>query len=87
MTVCLADQRAKYQFRVHGRLDPQWVTRLGDLTLAVREGGGQTAVTDLTGWISDQAALMGVLEQLYSLGVTLLSVERLEEDLDGRRHD
>jgi hypothetical protein len=29
--------------------------------------------------ISDQPALMGVLEQLYALGVTLLSVERLRE--------
>ena len=77
MTTSLADDGARYQIRVQGRLDPQWSARLGDMTLAVRDGGGETAITDLTGWVTDQAALMGVLEQLYALGVTLLSVERL----------
>ena len=83
MTARLADEGAKYQIRVHGRLDPLWAARLGDLTLAVHDAGGQGAVTDLTGWVTDQAALMGVLQQLYALGVTLLSVERLDEDVDG----
>jgi hypothetical protein len=68
-------------------MDPQWAARLGDLTLAVRDRGGQTAVTELTGWIGDQAALMGVLQQLYAMGVMLLSVERLDEDDDGSRRD
>jgi hypothetical protein len=27
---------------------------------------------------------MGVLEQLYALGLTLLSVERLEKDVEGK---
>jgi hypothetical protein len=48
------------------------------MTLAVHEG--QPVITDLTGWIADQAALMGVLEQLYALGVTVVSVERLKQD-------
>jgi len=78
MAASLADERAQYRIRVQGRLEPLWAARLGDLTLAVRDGGGRTVVTDLTGWISDQAALMGVLEQLYALGLTLLSVERLD---------
>jgi len=79
MIASLADQRAKYRIRVHGRLEAQWAARLGDLTVAVRDGDGQAAATDITGWITDQAALMGVLEQLYSMGLTLLTVERLEE--------
>jgi hypothetical protein len=79
MAASLADERAQYQIRVQGRLEPLWAARLGDLTLAVHDGGRNAAVTDLTGWIGDQAALMGVLEQLYALGLTILSVERLEE--------
>jgi len=86
MAAFLADERAQYQIRVQGRLEPLWAARLGDLTLAVRDDGGQAAVTDLMGWISDQAALMGVLEQLYALGLTLLSVERLEEEVGGTEH-
>ncbi|HUL73587.1 MAG TPA: hypothetical protein VLT86_10830 [Vicinamibacterales bacterium] len=86
MTTSLADKGAKYRIHVQGRLEPQWAARLGDLTLAVHDRGGASAVTALTGWISDQAALMGVLEQLYALGVTLLSVERVEEDTETSRH-
>ena len=86
MAASLADERAQYQIRVQGRLEPLWAARLGDLTLDVRQGKGQTAVTDLTGWILDQAALMGVLGQLYSLGLTILSVERLEDELGGGAH-
>ena len=83
MMASLADEMAQYQIRVQGRLDPVWAARLGDMTLALHEGDGRTVVSDLTGWISDQAALMGVLEQLYSLGLTLLSVERLGHEADG----
>jgi len=79
MAASLADETAQYQIRVQGRLEPLWAARLGDLTLDVHEGGGKAAVTDLTGWIGDQAALMGVLQQLYALGLTILSVERLQE--------
>jgi len=78
MTALVADEGARYRIRVYGRLDPFWAARLGDMTLAVHDGGGRTPVTDLTGWVTDQAALMGVLEQLYTLGVTLVSVEREE---------
>jgi hypothetical protein len=87
MTACIADERARYEIRVQGRLDPLWAARLGEMTVDVREHADHATVTDLTGWISDQAALMGVLEQLYGLGVTLLSVERLGENGDGTRHD
>jgi hypothetical protein len=78
MTACLADLGATYRIRIQGRLDPLRAARLGDLTPVVHDSGGATAVTDLTGWVADQAALMGVLEQLYALGMTLLSVERLD---------
>jgi len=83
MTACLADARARYQIRVQGRLDPLWAERLGEMTLAVHDRSGASSITDITGWIADQAALMGVLQQLYALGVTLLSVERLDADVNG----
>jgi hypothetical protein len=77
MTAYVADERARYQIRVQGRLDRLWAARLGEMTMAVHDDEGD-AVTDLTGWVTDQAALIGVIEQLYTLGVTLLSVECLE---------
>ncbi|HUM10962.1 MAG TPA: hypothetical protein VLT82_08455 [Myxococcaceae bacterium] len=79
----LSDERARYAIRVQGRLEPRWAEHLGDLKPTIREGGGQThmEITDLTGWITDQAALMGVLEQLYARGLTLLKVERLSGEV------
>jgi hypothetical protein len=38
---------------------------------------GDQAVTELSGQLADQAALVGVLTSLYDLGMPLLSVERL----------
>ena len=73
----LSDERARYAIRVQGRLEPRWAEHLGGLKPTIRDGGGQTEITDLTGWVADQAALMGVLEQLYSRGLTLLKLERL----------
>ena len=83
MKARLADARARYRIRVEGRLEPLWTARLGDLTVAVTGESGMVPVTDLTGWIADQAALMGVFGQLYALGVAILTVERLEEDVEG----
>jgi len=82
----LADERARYAIRVQGRLEPRWAELLGDLALAFRDVGGERTVTDLTGWIGDQAALMGVLGELYARGLTLLRLERLTDEMgaDGR---
>jgi hypothetical protein len=38
-------------------------------------GGSEGAVTTLSGQVMDQAALMGLLNSLYDLGFSLLSVE------------
>jgi hypothetical protein len=43
----------------------------------VRQAAGWQQVTTLTGEVRDQAALMGVLMELYDMGLSLLKVERL----------
>ena len=89
MSAVLADEGGNYQIRVLGRLDPRWAHRLGGMTLVVRDDSEPVAVTDLSGWVTDQAALMGVLGQLYALGLTLVSVDRLETNKEGShgRHE
>ena len=69
-----------YRIRVEGQLGAHWTDRLCGLTLTVREAAGTTPATELTGRLVDQAALMGVLEQLYALGAKLMAVQRLETD-------
>lgn len=59
-----------YQFRVGGHLDQHWSTWFGDLTLTHEADG----TTSLTGVISDQAELHGLLTKIRDLGVTLISL-------------
>ena len=56
--------------RVHGRLEPRWVTWFAGMTLTAHDDG----TTTLRGQLPDQAALHGVLAGLRDLGVPLLSV-------------
>ena len=68
-------QPAIYRIRVCGRLDPQWSERLSGMTLTVKEEEGGLVTTELTGRLPDQAALMGVLQQLYLILAPLISME------------
>jgi len=68
-----SDRPATYQIRVQGLLDPQWADWFEGLTIA-HEGND----TLLAGKVVDQAALQGVINKLWDLGLTLLSLQRLE---------
>ena len=67
-------QPAEYQIRVPGELDPSWSDWFGGMTIAVESQGKGPPVSVLTGVVTDQAALQGLLRRLYSLGLPLLSV-------------
>ena len=61
---------AVYQLRVAGRLDQHWSAWFGGLTVTHEDDGS----TSLTGTITDQAELHGLLAKIRDLGVTLISV-------------
>jgi hypothetical protein len=61
---------ATYQLRVDGHLDQHWAPWFGDLALTQESDG----TTSLTGVVSDQAELHGLLTKIRDLGVTLISV-------------
>jgi hypothetical protein len=71
-------QPARYRIKVSGRLDESWSDWLGSMTVAVERAGGNTAITTLTGSVSDQAALHGLLARIRDLGLLLLQLERLD---------
>ena len=50
------------------------------MTITVDSEGDGPPITTLTGVIADQAALQGLLRRLYSLGLPLISVNRIEPD-------
>ena len=60
----------KVEIWVKGHIDQTWSDWLGDLAIGY-SGDGNTL---LTGVVRDQAALQGVLFQLFKIGVQLISV-------------
>jgi hypothetical protein len=65
---------AGYRLRVAGHLDDHWAAWFGDLTLS-RESDGTTS---LSGVVSDQAQLHGLLMKVRDLGVILICVEVID---------
>jgi len=68
------DQPAFYRIQIQGYLGQQWSESMAGLTISV-SGERDQSVTTLSGEVLDQAALIGVLNGLYGMGYTLLSVE------------
>ncbi len=65
-----------YEIRLQGQLDQQWSDWFAGFTLAIQSDG----TTTLTGPITDQAALHGLLRRVGDLGVTLISVNELGKE-------
>ena len=65
-------ESTEYQIVVYGSLDEQWSRFLGGARIE-RRGSPDFPLTVLSGEFKDKAALMGVLNTLYDLGLELLS--------------
>jgi hypothetical protein len=69
-------QQTIYQICVQGELDATWADWFNGLT--VTQEGGNSPLTTLTGPVADQAALRGIVNKLWDLNLTLLSVVAVE---------
>jgi hypothetical protein len=70
-----------YQIRVQGDVRLEWSDRLKGMQIIQEldpENGKTTSL--LTGQISDQTALTGILHTLYDMRMSILSVKLLGED-------
>lgn len=77
------DSAAHYRIVFYGELLCDWASWPEDLDVAVISSSGGEHTTILSGRLRDQAALAGVLQMAYNMGVPLLSVQRLDEDAIG----
>jgi hypothetical protein len=66
---------ARYEIRVEGVLDSRWAAWFGGLRIETDD-----AQTIISGSLADQAALHGVLTKIGDLGLSLISVCRLDSD-------
>jgi len=75
------DSGWEYQIRVEGKISQRWLAWFEGLAISTTEehpgrADGCPAITTLTGMVADQAALAGLLQKLYTLGLPLLEVRR-----------
>ena len=68
---------ATYIIQVEGFLDEVWAERLAGMKLRTIKRENLPPVTTLKGRLTDQAELLGVLNSLYNLGITLTNVKRI----------
>jgi hypothetical protein len=68
-------QPGSYEIHIRGHLDESWSDWLEGLEVKLLENGEMI----LFGHIGDQAALMGILNKLYRLNLTLLSVSEVNQ--------
>lgn len=66
---------AFYQITIRGNLDESWSNQLGGIAIHNSTTADETPITILQGELVDQAALFGVLNSLYGLGLPIISVE------------
>lgn len=72
-----------YQIRVEGHLGSQWEEAFDGLTVTQEDSG----TTLLTGPVIDQAALHGFLRRIRDLGMTIVSVVRVESNPTDESND
>ena len=63
-----------YQIRVQGWIAERWSIWFDGMTISRDHQEDGTTVTTLSGVIADQAALRGLLNQLWDLNLVLLTV-------------
>ena len=67
------DLPATYVIRILGSLDPSWSDWFDGFSISQ-----QNSETLLEGGVTDQAALHGILAKINDLGLSIISVERVE---------
>ncbi len=69
-----------YLIEIDGLLDPRWSYRFGSMQCDTRLDADGRAMTVLRGPVVDQAALRGILTQLWDLNLTVLAVRCYEHE-------
>lgn len=65
-----------YQITIEGNLDLNWSTWFNRMEVSYQDGN---SITILTGPVADQAELRGILNKIWDLNRTIISMTRLQD--------
>jgi hypothetical protein len=68
--------RCVYQILIQGRLDTEWSAWLSGMSVILE--CDDPPMTKITGIVIDQAQLRGIINKIWDLNLTLISVKRVE---------
>jgi len=80
-----SDEPAFYHICVLGSVDERLMYKLGDTQAERQHNANGEEITFLKARFQDQAALFGVLIQLYNRGYCLVTLERIDESTTAPR--
>lgn len=66
-----------YRVRVRSGLDPEWLRDYSIVAAEPEQGPNREPLTTVVFQVIDQAQMMGILNEIHSMGVSLVSLERL----------
>jgi len=71
-----------YRINVKGCLDEGWSDRFSGMLIENHTSGTKTPIAVLQGKLLDQTQLLGVLNNLYEMYLSLISVELIKTDIE-----
>jgi hypothetical protein len=72
-------QPACYQITISGKLSENWSDWLSGMEISTENEDGENQITTLTGSVTDQPALRGILCKIWDLNLTILTLTRVRE--------
>lgn len=75
-------EHSKYQIVVKGHLHQVFSDRIGGMTITSEPQDDGSWTTSLTGDLFDQAELSGVLNTLYDLQLSIVSVQMVDKSAE-----
>jgi len=73
-------KQARYQIRIQGGIGERWARWFDGMTIAYEGENSRSPTMTLTGIVTDQAALRGILIKIWDLGLVLVSVVRISAE-------
>lgn len=76
-----------YQIIVKGYVKENWSQWLGNILIEPINSNHEGPMTKFTGYLVDQAALRGLMNQIWDLNLILISFQTLGSKLNGEEGD
>lgn len=67
-----------YQIKIQGNLNREWSRTFTGMAISSEIDDQGARITSLTGMIADQAKLRGIMNKIWDLNLTVLSLNRFD---------